>query len=45
MHGFMNPDADKFHLEGISYNAVVAQRAWKQMQLFFQEIFGAEKSS
>ena len=45
MHGFMNPDADKFHLEGISYNAAVAQRAWKQMQLFFQEIFGTEKSS
>jgi dienelactone hydrolase len=45
VHAFMDPDADTFHLEGISYNAVVAQRAWKQMQLFFQEIFGAAKSS
>jgi len=41
----MNPEADKFHLEGIGYNAVVAQRAWNQMQLFFQEIFGTGKTS
>ncbi|MEY2603618.1 MAG: hypothetical protein QOH31_1399 [Verrucomicrobiota bacterium] len=45
MHAFMNPEADKFHLEGIGYNAVVAQRAWNQMQLFFQEIFGTGKTS
>ena len=45
MHAFMNPEADKFHLEGISYNAAVAQRAWNQMQLFFQEIFGTGKTS
>jgi len=43
LHAFMNPEADKFHLEGIGYNAVVAQRAWNQMQLFFQEIFGTER--
>ena len=45
LHAFMNPEADKFHLEGIGYNAVVAQRAWNQMQLFFQEIFGTGKTS
>jgi dienelactone hydrolase len=45
MHGFMNPEADKFHLEGISYNATVAQHAWNQMQLFFREIFGNAKTS
>jgi dienelactone hydrolase len=45
VHAFMNPEADKFHLEGISYNATAAQRAWSQMQLFFQEIFGAAKTS
>src|ERR1700731_2305351 len=45
MHAFMNPKADKFHLEGIGYNSVVAQRAWNQMQLFFQEIFGTGKTS
>jgi dienelactone hydrolase len=45
VHAFMNPEADKFHLEGISYNATVAERAWSQMQLFFQEIFGPGKTS
>jgi dienelactone hydrolase len=45
VHAFMNPEADKFHLEGIGYNATAAERAWKQMQLFFQEIFGTEKTS
>ena len=45
VHAFMNPEADKFHLEGIGYNGEVAERAWNQMQLFFQEIFGAGKSS
>jgi dienelactone hydrolase len=45
VHAFMNPEADKFHLEGISYNATAAERAWNQMQLFFQEIFGTGKTS
>ena len=45
VHAFMNPEADKFHLEGISYNATVAERAWNQMQLFFREIFGTGKTS
>jgi dienelactone hydrolase len=45
VHAFMNPEADKFHLEGIGYNATVAERAWNQMQLFFQEIFGTGKTS
>ena len=44
VHAFMNPDVDKFHLEGLSYNAAAAQRAWNQMQLFFQEIFGTGKT-
>jgi dienelactone hydrolase len=45
VHAFMNPEADKFHLEGISYNATAAERAWNQMQLFFQEIFAKGKTS
>jgi dienelactone hydrolase len=45
VHAFMNPEADKFHLEGISYNATAAERAWNQMQLFFQEIFAEGKTS
>jgi dienelactone hydrolase len=48
VHAFMNPEADKFRaagLEGLGYDAAVAQRAWNQMQLFFQEIFGTGKTS
>jgi dienelactone hydrolase len=48
VHAFMNPDADKARaagLEGVGYNAAVAQRAWNQMQLFFQEIFATTKTS
>jgi dienelactone hydrolase len=48
IHAFMNPDADKARaagLEGVGYNAAVAQRAWDQMQLFFQEIFATSKTS
>jgi len=48
VHAFMNPDADKARaagLQGVGYNAAVAQRAWNQMQLFFKEIFGTAKTS
>jgi dienelactone hydrolase len=45
VHAFMNPEADKFHLEGIGYNATVAERAWNQMQLFLREIFSTGKTT
>ena len=40
VHAFTNPDADKFHLDGIGYNAEAATRSWNQMKIFFGEIFG-----
>jgi dienelactone hydrolase len=40
MHSFTNPDADKYHLNGIAYNAEAATRAWDQMRIFFGEVFG-----
>jgi dienelactone hydrolase len=41
VHAFTNPDADKFGLKGIAYNAEAASRSWNQMQQFFHEIFGS----
>jgi dienelactone hydrolase len=42
LHAFTNPNADEAHaagLEGVGYNAEAAARSWKQMQVFFGEIF------
>jgi dienelactone hydrolase len=41
VHAFTNPNADKFGLKGIAYNAEAASRSWNQMQQFFHEIFGS----
>jgi len=41
VHGFTNPDAGKFGLKGLGYNAEAASRSWNQMQQFFHEIFGS----
>jgi dienelactone hydrolase len=41
VHGFTNPNADKVGMKGLGYNAEAASRSWSQMQLFFDEIFGA----
>lgn len=43
VHAFTNPDADKFNIPGIAYNATADQRSWDSMQEFFKEIFGATK--
>jgi dienelactone hydrolase len=45
LHAFSNPDADRIAKEHgmeemIGYNKKAAMRSWKQMQLFFGEIFG-----
>ncbi len=42
-HAFTNPDADKFKIPGIGYNATAAKRSWEEMQRFFDEKFGAKK--
>lgn len=39
MHGFTNPEADSYHIEGLGYNKSAASRSWKQMESFFCEIF------
>ena len=41
VHAFTNPNADKAGIKGVGYNAEAASRSWSQMQLFFDEIFGA----
>jgi dienelactone hydrolase len=40
VHAFSNPNADKFNVEGLGYNAQAAARSWNQMKIFFGEIFG-----
>src|SRR5262249_36600786 len=37
VHAFTNPDAGKFGVEGLGYNAEAASRSWIQMQQFFHE--------
>ena len=48
LHAFTNPNADRIArekgMEGkIGYNETAARRSWQQMQIFFDEIFGAHK--
>lgn len=38
-HGFTNPNAGKYGIDAIQYNKNADARSWKQMQLFFDEIF------
>ena len=39
VHSFSNPEAGSDKSKGAAYDARAAARAWKQMQLFFKEIF------
>lgn len=39
-HSFMNPQAAGYHLDGASYDPVVAARAWAAMQAFLDAVFG-----
>ena len=39
-HGFSNPDAGSYGLDGLAYDKAADQRSWKAMQSFFAEIFG-----
>jgi dienelactone hydrolase len=38
-HSFTNPDADKFGIPGLAYNAAADRRSWQAMKDFFGEIF------
>ncbi len=39
VHSFTNPEATGLNLPGVAYDARTAARAFKYMELFFQEIF------
>jgi dienelactone hydrolase len=39
-HAFTNPDAGKFGVPGLEYNAKVDQDSWEELVVFFKEIFG-----
>jgi dienelactone hydrolase len=39
VHAFTNPEADKFGIPGVSYNANADRRSWEAMRDFFNEIF------
>jgi dienelactone hydrolase len=38
-HGFTNPDAGKFGIPNLKYDALADARSWARMQAFFAEIF------
>ena len=40
-HAFTNPNADKFGIDGISYNKAADEKSWQDMKAFFAEIFGS----
>jgi dienelactone hydrolase len=40
-HGFTRPDASQLGIPGVAYHAETDRRAWKAMQVFFAELFGA----
>ena len=42
-HAFTNPDAGKFGIPNIAYNAEADHRSWEAMKSFFDEIFGEGK--
>lgn len=39
-HSFTNPNADKYGIDGVAYNQPADEKSWKDMQVFFAEIFG-----
>ncbi|MGA2581749.1 MAG: dienelactone hydrolase family protein [Tepidisphaeraceae bacterium] len=39
-HAFTNPDADKFGIPNIAYNAQADRRSWAAMRAFFDEVLG-----
>jgi dienelactone hydrolase len=43
-HAFMNPASSRLGMEGIGYDERTARRAWEQMRLFLQDVFGGKRS-
>ncbi|MCG6967608.1 MAG: dienelactone hydrolase family protein [Chromatiaceae bacterium] len=42
MHGFTNPYADGYGMDGLAYQEQADRRSWLRMLAFFDEIFGEE---
>jgi len=38
-HGFTNPDAGRYGMENLKYDAIADRRSWARMQAFFDELF------
>ncbi len=41
-HGFTNPDAGKYGMQPIAYDAAADRRSWQALQVFFDEIFAVQ---
>jgi dienelactone hydrolase len=39
MHAFTNPEADKFKIPGVKYNAKAEKRSFAALKMFFSELF------
>ena len=39
VHAFTNPAAGDDPATGVAYNEKAAERSWKHMQVFFEEVF------
>ncbi len=39
-HGFTNPDAGKYGMEGLAYDAHADKESWKKAMAMFHEVFG-----
>jgi dienelactone hydrolase len=42
-HAFTNPEAGKYGIENLAYNAEADHRSWAYMKLFFEELFGPSR--
>lgn len=42
-HGFTNPDAGKYGMDGVRYNNQADQRSWRQMEWFLTDIFSGSR--
>lgn len=44
-HGFTNPDAGRYNIPALGYDANADQRSWAHMKLLFEEIFGVRNGT
>lgn len=41
-HGFTNPDAGRYNIPALGYDANADHRSWAHMKLLFEEVFGSQ---